>query len=160
MYSITKVFRFESAHRLSKGYEGKCQNIHGHNYICEITIRGDKLDEFGFIKDFSNFKEIKLFLDDLFDHKLILHEDDPFIIEFERTNCDYRFGGKAYFNEKENEQEFGYVLMEDNPTVEVMSKFIYDEIKKWYDVRVYKIKLYENENSWCEYTEGNDRKRK
>ena len=36
---ITKKFRFEAAHALY-GYDGKCKNIHGHNYNLFVTIIG------------------------------------------------------------------------------------------------------------------------
>ena len=41
MYTLTKAFRFESAHRLAKGYEGKCANIHGHSWNGELTVEID-----------------------------------------------------------------------------------------------------------------------
>ena len=36
---ITKKFRFEAAHALY-GYDGKCKNIHGHNYKLFVTVIG------------------------------------------------------------------------------------------------------------------------
>ena len=36
---ITKKFRFEAAHALY-GYDGKCKNIHGHNYNLFVTVIG------------------------------------------------------------------------------------------------------------------------
>ena len=39
---ITKKFRFEAAHALY-GYDGKCKNIHGHNYKLFVTIVGEPI---------------------------------------------------------------------------------------------------------------------
>ena len=46
---LTKRFHFESAHRMlntnfseaeNDEYFGKCQNVHGHNYVLEVTVAG------------------------------------------------------------------------------------------------------------------------
>ena len=34
---ITKEFDFEAAHALD-GYDGKCKDIHGHNYKLSLTF--------------------------------------------------------------------------------------------------------------------------
>lgn len=36
---ITKQLSFEMAHALL-GYDGKCQNIHGHSYKLFVTVEG------------------------------------------------------------------------------------------------------------------------
>ena len=41
---ITKKFRFEAAHALY-GYDGKCKNIHGHNYKLFVTIIGEPISD-------------------------------------------------------------------------------------------------------------------
>src|SRR6476620_12533599 len=42
---------FSSAHQL-RGYKGKCENLHGHNYRIEIYARGRELDNIGLLVDF------------------------------------------------------------------------------------------------------------
>ena len=37
---------FSSAHQL-RGYRGKCENLHGHNYRIEIYARGRELENIG-----------------------------------------------------------------------------------------------------------------
>ena len=39
---------FSSAHQL-RGYKGKCENLHGHNYKIEIFARGRELDHNGLL---------------------------------------------------------------------------------------------------------------
>src|SRR5262249_763895 len=54
---IGRTYRFESAHRLPHVPDGhKCKNMHGHNYRIEVVISG-KLDERGFVADFSEIDE-------------------------------------------------------------------------------------------------------
>jgi len=37
-FEITKFFEFEAAHKLPK-YDGKCQNLHGHSYKLEVSVK-------------------------------------------------------------------------------------------------------------------------
>lgn len=70
---------FSSAHQL-RGYRGKCENLHGHNYKIEIYARGKELNNIGLLVDFV---ELKQAADDLvlyLDHKN-LNELDPFVVE-------------------------------------------------------------------------------
>jgi 6-pyruvoyltetrahydropterin/6-carboxytetrahydropterin synthase len=46
---------FSSAHQL-RGYKGKCENLHGHNYKVEIYARGRELDNIGLLVDFGELK--------------------------------------------------------------------------------------------------------
>jgi 6-pyruvoyltetrahydropterin/6-carboxytetrahydropterin synthase len=46
---------FSSAHQL-RGYKGKCENLHGHNYRVEIYARGRELDNIGLLVDFGELK--------------------------------------------------------------------------------------------------------
>ena len=70
---------FSSAHQL-RGYKGKCENLHGHNYKIEIYARGRELDNIGLLVDFGELKdaadEIVLYLD----HRNI-NELPPFDVE-------------------------------------------------------------------------------
>jgi 6-pyruvoyltetrahydropterin/6-carboxytetrahydropterin synthase len=47
---------FSSAHQL-RGYKGKCENLHGHNYKIEIYARGRELNNIGLLVDFVELKE-------------------------------------------------------------------------------------------------------
>ena len=70
---------FSSAHQL-RGYKGKCENLHGHNYKIEIYARGRELDNIGLLVDFS---ELKTAADDIvqyLDHRNI-NELPPFDVE-------------------------------------------------------------------------------
>ena len=47
---------FAAAHFL-KDYNGKCENLHGHNYKVFAHVRGNNLNEGGMLLDFSKLKD-------------------------------------------------------------------------------------------------------
>jgi 6-pyruvoyltetrahydropterin/6-carboxytetrahydropterin synthase len=40
MHEIQAEFTFAAAHQLPR-YQGKCRNLHGHNYKIAVTLRGE-----------------------------------------------------------------------------------------------------------------------
>ena len=67
MYELMAEETFDAAHQL-KGYQGPCENLHGHTFRVQVTIGGEKLRKEGFLLD---FKEIKSALREIlseFDH--------------------------------------------------------------------------------------------
>jgi 6-pyruvoyltetrahydropterin/6-carboxytetrahydropterin synthase len=79
MLSVTKIFRFETAHAIF-GYAGSCRNIHGHSYVLHVTVQqAISKDTFllapGFVIDFKELKAmVKEAVIDRFDHRIILSE--------------------------------------------------------------------------------------
>lgn len=68
MYSIKIEENFSSAHSL-RGYKGKCEELHGHNWKVEVVACREKLDNLGMVLDFKYLKnELKKILEKL-DHK-------------------------------------------------------------------------------------------
>src|SRR3990167_6664823 len=53
---ITRTFHFDSAHQLTD-YHGKCERMHGHTYVLEITVEGPVLKN-GMVVDFALFKNV------------------------------------------------------------------------------------------------------
>ena len=70
---------FSSAHQL-RGYRGKCENLHGHNYKIEIYARGNELNNIGLLVDFVELKQAADDLVTYVDHKN-LNELEPFVEE-------------------------------------------------------------------------------
>jgi 6-pyruvoyltetrahydropterin/6-carboxytetrahydropterin synthase len=56
MYSISVQDSFSSAHNL-RGYQGKCEKLHGHNWKVEAVIRSAKLTSAGMVMDFTEVKK-------------------------------------------------------------------------------------------------------
>lgn len=52
MFEVNVKSTFSSGHAL-RGYHGKCENQHGHNYKVRVTLAGEKLDECGLLVDFK-----------------------------------------------------------------------------------------------------------
>ena len=76
MYRVRVIKDFSSAHNL-RGYEGNCENLHGHNWKVEAFLEGNNLDATGMLVDFKKLKrELKVIIDRL-DHKY-LNEMPPF----------------------------------------------------------------------------------
>lgn len=68
MYELKVKKEFSSAHHLLN-YEGECENQHGHNWLVEAYVTGDKLNESNILIDYKVLKnELKIILDYL-DHK-------------------------------------------------------------------------------------------
>ncbi len=70
---------FSSAHQL-RGYKGKCENLHGHNYKIEIYARGRELDNIGLLVDFGELKTAADEVVQYLDHRNI-NELPPFDVE-------------------------------------------------------------------------------
>ncbi len=57
MFRIKIVTHFSAAHFLAN-YQGKCENLHGHNWKVEVIVCGAKLNLSGLVIDFSDLKQI------------------------------------------------------------------------------------------------------
>jgi len=55
MYSLRVEGTFSSAHNL-RGYKGKCEDLHGHNWRVEICVKSEELDSIGMLLDFKYLK--------------------------------------------------------------------------------------------------------
>ena len=68
MFELTVRDEFSAAHQL-RGYEGACENLHGHNWKVEVVVRGSRLNEIGILIDFKELKKaLKEILSEL-DHR-------------------------------------------------------------------------------------------
>ena len=76
MYEVMIQEEFSAAHAL-RGYRGKCENLHGHNWKVEVYVRGAQLDETGMLVDFKDLKEATRSVMRYLDH-LNLNELKPF----------------------------------------------------------------------------------
>ncbi|RLC40808.1 MAG: 6-carboxytetrahydropterin synthase QueD [Candidatus Coatesbacteria bacterium] len=75
-YIIRVNSKISSSHYL-RGYSGKCDRAHGHNFFVEMEIEGGELDKIGILIDFRDAKRIlNEFLDKL-DHT-VLNETEYF----------------------------------------------------------------------------------
>ena len=76
MYELMVRDSFAAAHSL-RGYKGKCEHTHGHNYTVEAYFMSKKLGRTGLAVDFVELKDALKKVLDLLDHRH-LNEDVPF----------------------------------------------------------------------------------
>ena len=55
MFEVRVTADFAAAHFL-RDYNGKCENLHGHNYKVYAHVKGEVLNEGGMLMDFSKLK--------------------------------------------------------------------------------------------------------
>lgn len=68
MYKIKIVSNFSAAHFL-RGYQGKCENLHGHNWRVEVLVSSKVLGTSGMVMDFSELKKLTAVVLEELDHK-------------------------------------------------------------------------------------------
>jgi 6-pyruvoyltetrahydropterin/6-carboxytetrahydropterin synthase len=76
MFEVTIEETFAAGHAL-RNYRGKCENVHGHNYRCQVTLEGAQLDSVGLLVDFVELKKVVHGVLDRMDHQW-LNEFPPF----------------------------------------------------------------------------------
>jgi 6-pyruvoyltetrahydropterin/6-carboxytetrahydropterin synthase len=76
MFEVTIEETFAAGHAL-RNYKGKCENVHGHNYRCQVTLEGATLDSIGLLVDFVELKRVVHGVLDRMDHQW-LNEFPPF----------------------------------------------------------------------------------
>ncbi len=141
MYRSTKSFHFlPCAHRQWRD-EGHCRFVHGYDRSVHIVFQCKALDDKQWVMDFGGLKEVKLWLEDLFDHTLLINADDP---EME------------FFKEMERRQLCKLRVL-PNIGMEGSAKYIFDFVDGWLAkktegrVNVYSVECRENEKNSAIY---------
>lgn len=70
MYKLTIETNFASAHQL-RGYKGKCENLHGHNWKVQVSVIADRLNDIDIAIDFHDLKDITDGIISKLDHKFL-----------------------------------------------------------------------------------------
>jgi len=70
VYKIKVEADFSSAHNL-RGYKGKCEELHGHNWKVELVAGSKNLDKIGMVLDFKFLKDSLNSVLDKLDHKYL-----------------------------------------------------------------------------------------
>lgn len=76
MFQVSVEETFSAGHAL-RGYKGKCENLHGHNYRVQVTLEGPQLDDIGLLIDFTRLKHVVRNIIKRLDHQFI-NELEPF----------------------------------------------------------------------------------
>jgi len=70
MFEILVRSQFSAAHQI-RGYGGKCEVLHGHNWIIEATAHNPDVGKDGMLMDFSELKKKLNRVLETLDHKFI-----------------------------------------------------------------------------------------
>ncbi len=70
MFQVSVEESFAAGHAL-RGYRGKCENPHGHNYKVRVTLEGAALDSTGLLYDFVQLKQVIHQVIQAVDHKFL-----------------------------------------------------------------------------------------
>lgn len=133
MHRVAVTISFCYGHRLLR-YAGKCRHLHGHNARAVLTLEASGLDEQGMVCDFSHVKGVLgRWIDEHFDHRLILHEEDPLAPIL-------RAQGEPV------------VLLPANPTAENLAQAIYRQAATL-SFPVVEVQLWESDTSCATYRE-------
>ncbi len=125
MFEVRVETSFSAAHYL-KNYDGKCENLHGHNYRVLAYARGKDLPSDGILIDFG---EVKAALKEVcrnLDHKNLndLEED-------------------------------GLLVFNNNPSAERIAAYIFDQLEmllpKKDAARLHAVDVYETPTSRARY---------
>ncbi len=135
MYQIRIEFTFDSGHRLLD-YNGKCAYPHGHTYRAEVFLESQTLDRLGLVHDFTDLKErIKSWVDENWDHAFLVNSRDSELIS--------GFASVALAR--------AYQFQDQNPSLEVMSRELYEKTLELCGVNPVKVRLWESVNQFAEY---------
>ncbi len=70
MYRIAKKFDFSASQWIGGLPEDHpCAKLHGHNYVVEVVLESEALDNIGFVRDYHELKDLKSFIDETLDHR-------------------------------------------------------------------------------------------
>ena len=77
-YNSTKEYvdKFPCAYRQYKA-DRHCNVIHGYSFTMRFFFGSDELDVRNWVADYGGMGELKQFLDGMFDHTLLVAEDEP-----------------------------------------------------------------------------------
>ena len=70
MFTIIKEFSFSASHQLlGLPEEHPCSRLHGHNYVVEVELQSEQLNDIGFVRDYRELDKFKRYIDDTLDHR-------------------------------------------------------------------------------------------
>jgi 6-pyruvoyltetrahydropterin/6-carboxytetrahydropterin synthase len=132
MYKIRLTSHFSAAHSL-RGYKGKCESLHGHNWKVEVLVSSDKLNSLAMVMDFSELKKITAEVLETLDHK--------------------HLNELEYFSTKGGSASSGKMV---NPSSEEIARYIFLKLKKMVAKQRCKLEevlVWETEGSSAAYSE-------
>jgi len=70
MFELKIITQMACAHQLRE-FEGRCEDLHGHNWKIEVFVTGEELEPNGILMDFKRIKTATEKVIDELDHKFL-----------------------------------------------------------------------------------------
>jgi len=70
MFELQVEHSFPAGHAL-RNYQGKCANVHGHNYRVRVKVAGPRLNDLGLLLDFGDLKRALRSICESMDHEFL-----------------------------------------------------------------------------------------
>jgi 6-pyruvoyltetrahydropterin/6-carboxytetrahydropterin synthase len=139
-YRSTKSFaNLPCAHRLHS-HAGHCRFVHGYSRSFKFYFEASDLDEHNFVVDFAALKDVRQWLEHMYDHTLLIGEHDPEL---------------AFFREMEK-RELCALRIVPSVTMEGTARLVFDHVdelirhktngRAW----VAKVEVHENDKNSAE----------
>lgn len=125
MFMVSVQAHYDSAHFL-RHYKGKCERLHGHRYVVELTLATNELDRAGIAFDFVDVKKHLRDLAEYLDHQNL--NDLPPFDELEPS--------------AENQARWFYDEMKRRLPEKMAGAIVY-------------ARVWETPTQWAQYTERN-----
>lgn len=137
-FRSSKAFKgYSCAHR-RWAHKGHCALVHGYCRSFTVWFECEEREAYtGFVMDFGGLREVKAWLEEVFDHKLLLDSTDPLLESFRSLE---RKGACS-------------LTILDDVGMEGTAKYVYEHIDAWVKqktnqrVWVYSVECRENENN-------------
>lgn len=85
--STKKFIGFPCTHRQWKA-DSHCRFVHGYSRDFYVEFACKNMTEEMWVMDFGGLKEVKSWLEHMFDHTFLAAEDDPYLESFKKMNDD------------------------------------------------------------------------
>ena len=143
--STKKLGPISVGHRQWKD-QGHCAWVHGYGRYIQFTFEGE-LDHRQWVMDFGDLRDVKQWLEDQWDHRLLLASDDPHISDFQKMHelCTMNI------NIMDVTKGWG-------PGIEASCKFVFDHVSPLIDkktegrVKLVQVEIWEHERNSAVYT--------
>ena len=142
----SKTFRnFPCAHRRFR-HDGHCAWVHGYSRSFTLWFRTNEVTDNGFVMDFGKLKPVKAWLEDTFDHTLLLDTGDPLIPQFRAIE----------------EQGGCKLVVFDDVGMEGTCAYVKDWVDRWLEAKtggrvwLHSVEVRENDKNSARLTLGSD----
>jgi 6-pyruvoyltetrahydropterin/6-carboxytetrahydropterin synthase len=142
-YYSTKVIELGSAAFRQPNAKSHCRFIHGYRLTGKFTFTAEALDTNNWVVDFGDFDEFKGFLQEKFDHTLVLAKNDPAMKEFQALEK----AGAA-----------SIVVMDEGVGIEMFAKYCFDAADSYVKhktsgrARAHSVEVFEHEKNSAIYS--------